>query len=394
MTSTPLRKLFTITTPALIAALLALGLGVEAWVRWRWDPTKGSPGFFEADPMRRQRLAANYTGWFAGVPVHVNSLGFRDSRDYALLKGPTTFRILVLGDSVTFGHGSVSEHTYPFLLEQRLKSWRPDVDWQVWNLGVPGYNTSQELAHLLQVGPAYMPDLVIIGFFENDLVDNFEVSADVRHNSAGSVLKSLVRRHLYSLELYRRLYLTLLWKIERDDAYRKRLTHLAVEDELLAKTGQVSDVIQQELTPIDRLTDEQVRAFTCTSGQRPNPTLIGDMQSDPGFVPWIAAVRRLQALNVSHQYRVIFFVNFAPPVCPDGGEDMFYDGGSVAINDFFLKTLSDGTPAISTYDELRHRRPSQMPNACCHSIGNTNLVKADVLFNFVRDQIQLAPPAR
>ena len=63
--------------------------------------------------MRGQRLAPNYDGWFAGVPVHINGLGFRDARDYALEKGPNTFRILVLGDSVTFGHGSVDEHTYP-----------------------------------------------------------------------------------------------------------------------------------------------------------------------------------------------------------------------------------------------------------------------------------------
>ena len=31
------------------------------------------------------------------------------------------------------------------IVEQKLKAWRPDVDWQVWNLAVPGYNTSQEL---------------------------------------------------------------------------------------------------------------------------------------------------------------------------------------------------------------------------------------------------------
>jgi hypothetical protein len=103
-------------------------------------------------------------------------------------------------------------------------------------------------------------------------------------------------------------------------------------------------------------------------------------------------VRRLQALNTSGQYRVLFFLNLTPPVCPDG--DMFYDGGSVAINDFFVKTFSEGAPTVSTYDELRHRRPSQMPNACCHAIGNTNLVKADVLFNYVRDRMPPAVPAR
>ena len=89
-------------------------------MRLTWDPHKGRPGFFLSDATRGQRLAAGYDGWFAGVPVHINSLELRDAREYDLAKKPNTFRILVLGDSVTFGHGSV--HTYPELLEARLKS--------------------------------------------------------------------------------------------------------------------------------------------------------------------------------------------------------------------------------------------------------------------------------
>jgi len=190
--------------------------------------------------------------------------------------------------------------------------------------------------------------------------------------------------------LYRRMYLTLRWKMEHSTAYRQRLEHLAVEDELLAKTAQANDLAQQELTPIERLTDEQVRSFSCVYGQRPNPALISEMQRDGGFATWLEAVRGLQALNASRQYRLVFFLNLIPPVCPDG--DMFYDGGSAATNDFFVKIFSDGAPTVSAYDELRHRRPSQMPNACCHAIGNTNLVKADVLFGFLRERLAAAIP--
>src|SRR5437762_1517095 len=129
-------------------AALVFAAGVEVSTRRHWSPAEGTPGFFLSDAARGQRLAHGYAGWFAGVPVKINSLGFRDDREYALAKGPRTFRVLVLGDSVTFGHGSVYEQTYPYLLEQRLRAWRPDVDWQVWNAAVPGYNTSQELAQL------------------------------------------------------------------------------------------------------------------------------------------------------------------------------------------------------------------------------------------------------
>jgi len=386
------RKVLTITVPILIVTALALGAGVEAWVRWRWDPLKGSPGFFQSDPMRRQRLAPGYTGWFAGVPVHINSLGFRDDREYSLEKGPSTFRILVLGDSVTFGHGSVAEHTYPFLFEQKLKAWRPHVDWQVWNLAVPGYNTSQELAHLLQVGPVYKPDLVIIGFFDNDLIENYDVEPSGRIQSAVAYLKSFLRRYLYSVELYRRVYLTLAWKLAGTDEYHKRVEHLAVEDELLANMRQVNGLNEQQLTPVDRFTDDQVQTMVCVGGQKPNPTVIDSLQRDSGFAPWLRAVRRLQALNRSGAYRLVFFLNITPPVCPN--TDTFYDGGTAAINRFFLNTFSDGVPTVSTYDELRHRRPSQMPNACCHAIGNTNLVKAEVLFDFLRDRVLPAASGR
>src|SRR5262249_18451953 len=153
--------------------------------------------------------------------------GLRDSREYDLKKAPGTFRILVLGDSVTFGHGSVYDHTYPLLVEQRLRAWRPDVDWQVWKAAVPGDNPTQEPGHLLDVGPRFQPDLVIVGFYENDLVDNYEIIAPGMVRRAVAVARSFASRHLYSLSLYERAYLQLAWKLSASDAYRRRLAQLA-----------------------------------------------------------------------------------------------------------------------------------------------------------------------
>jgi hypothetical protein len=52
-----------------------------------------------------------------------------------------------------------------------------------------------------------------------------------------------------------------------------------------------------------------------------------------------------------------------------------------------LKILAEGTPAVSTYDEFRHLRPSEMPAASGHAIGNSNGGKADVLFRYLRDEV-------
>jgi GDSL-like Lipase/Acylhydrolase family len=378
------RKLFTLTMPALAIALLAMAIGTELWVRASWDPKQGRPGFFLSDSSRGQRLAAGYDGWFAGVAVHINSLELRDAREYAIAKRPNTFRVLVLGDSVTFGHGSVYEHTYPYLTEQRLHAWRPDVDWQVWNAAVPGYNTSQELAQLLEVGDRYRPDLVVVGFYENDLIGNEAPRAPTLARTIATQTLSTARRHIYSLELYKRVYLSLAWRLSASDEYRRRLQHLGTE-ELLLKAGDVAALREQRLTPFERLSDAEVRAINCVYGMKPNPSLIRAMQQDPGYPAWVDAVRAFQRLHREGRYRVVFFVNDVPPVCPDG--DVFYDGGAKAIDDFYLNVMGDGTPAVSTYDAFLHVRPSQMPNARAHAIGNSNVVKGEVLFDFLRDRV-------
>jgi len=372
---------------ALVATALALlvgAAGVEIWTRAHWNERKGVPGFFLSDPLRIQRLAPGYTGWFAGVPVKINRLGLRDDREYSLEKSPRTVRILVLGDSVTFGHGSIAEHSYPSLLEQRLRAWRPDVDWQVWNAAVPGYNTSQELAQLLDEGPEFKPDLVVVGFFENDVVDNFPVRAPGRVARLRSAALTWMYRHVYSIELYKRLYLQLAWRLSQNNSYHQRLVNVAEEEKATAAVGEIADLQAQQLTPYDELPDDRVRDAACAGSAAPTD-LVDAVQREPGWPYWVEAVRRFQQLHREGAYRVVFFANVMPFAC--AATDMFVDAGSAALNRFYMRYLGDGTPAVSVYDTFRHLRPSQMPFAEGHAVGNANLVKADVLFRFLRDRV-------
>jgi len=380
-----LRKLALITLPASVIALVIVAAGIEAWVRLRWDPKNGQPGLFISDPVRGQRLAANYDGWFAGVPVRTNNLGFRDPRDYALAKGARTFRIVFLGDSVTFGHGSVYEHTYPYLVEQHLKAWRPDVDWQVWNLAVPGYNTSQEFDHLMEIGPQMSPDLVILGFFENDLVDDRDPQPPGVVRVAASKLLSFAERYVYSIEFYKKAYLLLRWKLSSSDAYRQRLESINSDEQALRRTGAIADAALQNLTHVDYVTDDELRT-ACPNKPRPNTALIEAAQHEDGYQAWLRAVRRFQELNRDRRYRIVFFLNVPPPPCPDGPET-FYDDDGQGLNALFMKVFDDGTPTVSMHDAFLHRRPSQMPGWNGHSFGNTNVVKADALFTYLRDAV-------
>ena len=378
-------RLMAISVPSALVAALVMAGTVEVWTRLRWNPLKGTPGFFLSDPTRRQRLAPGYSGWFAGVPVRINSLGLRDDREYPLAKGPNTIRVLVLGDSVAFGHGSVYAHTYPYLLEQRLRTWRPDVDWEVWNAAVPGYNTSQELAQLLEVGPLFQPDLVVIAFFENDIADNYQVAAPTPASRIRSAILSSLYRHVYSIQLYKRAYLQLAWRLSSSNSYRLRLEHVAEETQLTANLQEVTDLKDQQLTEFEQLSDDEARDSRCNDGSPVRGDVVGAVRREPEFDAWMTAVRRLQQLGRDGAYSLMFFVNVAPMSC--ASPDVFYDGGTADLNRFYLRVLGDGTPAVSAYDAFRHVRPSQMPSAAGHALGNSNVVKADVLFSFLRDEL-------
>lgn len=386
------RKFLIVAVPAgLIAAVVSMA-AVEAWVRMQWDDRRGTPGFYISDPELGQRLAPGYDGWFAGVPVHINALGFRDTRDYALTKPPGTFRILVLGDSVTFGHGALADTTYPYLLERRLKQWRPDVDWQVWNLGVPGYNTTQELKYLERVGESYRPDLVIVGFYENDLADNDVPTEATMRRRIVSGVQGGMQRWLYSYELYKRIALTARWQWFTSTPDRQRIESLAGEEALTALPGDRSMEAAQRLSDVERFADADT--YRCLEfEQRPSR---GDRLSThlgaatPSMAAWKRSVAELQRLHREGRYRIAFFINMAPNVCPD--DDRFVDAGAGEDEAALTAILGQGTPVGSSMRAFLAYRPSQMPGASGHSIGNANGVKADALFDFLTAGV-LPPPS-
>jgi hypothetical protein len=378
------KKLITAAVAAAIAAVLSMA-AVEIWVRSAWDASRGKPGFFLSDPVLGQRLAANYDGWFAGVPVRTNSLAFRDNREYPLTKPPGTFRILVLGDSVTFGHGALYETSYPYLIEQQLKAWHPDVKWEVWNLGVPGYNTAQELAQLNELGDRVQPDLVIVGFFLNDFTGFAPVShPNVAQRAESAVLRTM-QRHVYSTELYKRIFLTLKFRLSESKENQQRLTHLGDEDALLARPN-ADRAPEQQLRPFERLSDEDVRSFECVGSPKQAAGLSADLDRHaPELQPWFEAVDGFQRLNRDGKYRVMFFINMAPNEC--AAADRFFDNGNGTDNATLLEILGRGTPVVSSWHEFLYYRPSQMPGASSHSLGNANVVKAQALFAFLRERV-------
>ncbi len=380
-----LRKLLIVGLPAaLLSTALAVAL-IEVWVRAGWDDRRGTPGFYVSDAVLGQRLGAGYDGWFAGVPVKINDLGFRDTRDYAVAKPPSTFGILVLGDSVTFGHGATYDTTYSYLLEQRLRAWRPDVNWQVWNLGVPGYSTADELAYLNEVGGRFDPDLVVVGFYPNDVAPGLPARSPGYLRRASSAVRRQLQRNLYSYELYRRALLTVRWRLMASEQDRQFMERLADADKELQPSEATATAADQQLTEVDYFDDQSVRDFTCPKWKSfDGGGLQAQLSDGPGAAAWRVAVQGFQQLNRDGRYRVVFFANLAPMPC--GTDDRFHDAGSLADDRAVREILGQGTPVVSPTRAFLHYRPSQMPVAAGHSLGNSNRVKADVLFEFLRDE--------
>lgn len=84
------------------------------------------------------------------------------------------FRILFLGDSVTFAWGVDDEASWVRVLERTAR--RPDGSpVECLNAGHPHYDTTQEADWLLAKGLALEPDLVVLTYVSNDLESSWEV---------------------------------------------------------------------------------------------------------------------------------------------------------------------------------------------------------------------------
>jgi hypothetical protein len=85
------------------------------------SPISAPSGVFEYDPEKVFALKKNLRGGvFAGKPVNTNSVGLRDD-EISWQRERSEIRILLLGDSISFGHGVLAEQTFSYHLERLLE---------------------------------------------------------------------------------------------------------------------------------------------------------------------------------------------------------------------------------------------------------------------------------
>jgi hypothetical protein len=136
---------------------------------------KNTPEFYRLDPDVGWRPRPGVTGWVeaeGATHVAMNREGYRDI-DHPLEKPPNTYRIVLLGDSMTEAVEVPLDDTYWRQIIAPVEQCRGGQNVEVINFGVNGYGTAQEYLTLKNWAVKYHPDLVLLAFFTgNDFTDN------------------------------------------------------------------------------------------------------------------------------------------------------------------------------------------------------------------------------
>ncbi|MCI0398744.1 MAG: GDSL-type esterase/lipase family protein [Chloroflexi bacterium] len=114
------------------------------------------------EPERPYYLFRPHQGYlWENIPVHINSRGLR-TEEVAWPKPAGVYRLLTVGDSVTFGWRVQQEETYGKQLEQLLTGRVEGQQVEVVNAGVPGWTLEATRNFLLDQGFDYQPDAIVL----------------------------------------------------------------------------------------------------------------------------------------------------------------------------------------------------------------------------------------
>jgi hypothetical protein len=240
------------------------------WVRLHQEHREQTGPHAIYHPTRGWALRPDITNMrvFDGTILNSNSKGLRGKTEYEYRRTPGKQRIVVLGDSFTFGAEVSDDETYPHYLQSAF----PNAE--VLNLGVQGYGHDQMLLYLKEEGIKYHPDVVILGFTYIDIYRNnfaFDAYAKPRFKlvSGGLQLTNIpvpTPDRVLAQEPYRPKTLDLLvilreklrWTLGKNETEARDLA-AALLDQIVATTHSIGAVpvfvylpVGEEIKPFPR----------------------------------------------------------------------------------------------------------------------------------------------
>lgn len=157
--------------------------------------------------------------------VETNSEGFRD-QEFSEEKPENTTRIMVVGDSYTYGWGLNASERYSDITERRLDE-RFSGDVQVINVGSRSWGIEDYYQVLKYRGIDYGPDVVVIGLYDNDhysMRDHDEIHERIRQDyNKSDYSKAKWNQEIVPREYQKGLNRIMDRPIEKSDIYRYSL---------------------------------------------------------------------------------------------------------------------------------------------------------------------------
>lgn len=210
--ATPLRRrVAALGRDAAVVAAVTLGLvlAVELFLRvfspqdLRGTSLRGER-FSEPDSLLGLRYIPEAVWRFDhpeySVEYAINREGFRDATERPAAKPPGTLRVLLLGDSFTFGQGADYAETWP-VVAARSAPFRAAGRVDLINAGMQGLDTRSELVLLRRLAQRYDVDAVVLAFMINDVYTNVPLDAAPAARPAQeepawtAVRRTVFRRH-------------------------------------------------------------------------------------------------------------------------------------------------------------------------------------------------------
>ncbi len=144
-------------------------------------------GAWEAFEPTGLRMAPGFTGRafrkdVFDTSIQINRFGLRQSNFETQLQYSN--RVMLLGDSFTFGVGVEESESFAFLLQTVLN----ERGWGVINVGQPAFGVTQETALALHLAPLVKPNAIVLHMFlgedgsdfKDDYLQNYK-KIDIRH---------------------------------------------------------------------------------------------------------------------------------------------------------------------------------------------------------------------
>jgi hypothetical protein len=137
-----------------------------------FHPVDGLKYFYELKPNIVWGEASKYLKLLGSpdskVIYTLNKDGLNQHNNYSEEKNKSVYRIVAMGDSLTFGANVNTQDNYPQQLENLLKKECRNSKFEVLNLGVPGYDIKYAVERYKLRGMKYDPSLVLWLFIDGD----------------------------------------------------------------------------------------------------------------------------------------------------------------------------------------------------------------------------------